>query len=163
CGKCYLPFTPAPSAQGFAGVVMPGAAPPAPAAVPVAPTPAAEAPTLPPQYAAAPPPPPEVATAMPLAGGGWAPPDGAPAMLGAPGPAPAWGTAPLQRVGWEPPAGPAAWPYGQTGAPAPDAVAEGRLFGGRAIAMVAISIGLGIVMQVIAYQFSRDTHRNIDS
>jgi membrane protease YdiL (CAAX protease family) len=53
------------------------------------------------------------------------------------------------------------------GDPAPlgpaDPAADGRLFSGRAIAMVAISIGLGVVMQAIAYQLSRDPSRNVDN
>lgn len=44
-----------------------------------------------------------------------------------------------------------------------DELDDGRLLSGRAIALVATCIGLGIVMQVIAYTISRDSSRNIDS
>lgn len=47
--------------------------------------------------------------------------------------------------------------------PGPDPASEGRLFGGRALALVATCIGLGVVMQAIAYFLSRDANHNTDS
>jgi membrane protease YdiL (CAAX protease family) len=45
----------------------------------------------------------------------------------------------------------------------PDPAAEGRLLSGRALAMVAISIGLGIVIQLVALALSHDHHINQDT
>jgi membrane protease YdiL (CAAX protease family) len=79
-------------------------------------------------------------------------------------PPPAWGAAaPLQRVAWQAPAAPASWTPGAPGPPVSDPAAEGRLFGGRAIALVATCIGLGVVMQTVAYVMSSDTHHNTDT
>ncbi|HVS68368.1 MAG TPA: type II CAAX endopeptidase family protein [Mycobacteriales bacterium] len=188
CGKCYLPFTPSPAVQAaLTGVVMPGAAgpvpdpmpaatpPPAPVAAPAplaAPTdapvgPPTGAPMPPPAgYPTAPmvsPPPPQAAPPDPSM---WAPPAGPPVHQAAPLPpaAPDWGAAaPLQRVGWQPP-GDAPWmaapPFGAPGALPSDPVAEGRLLSGRALAIVAIAIGLGGVFQLIGHAISNDSHLN---
>ncbi|MGN6474302.1 MAG: lysostaphin resistance A-like protein [Mycobacteriales bacterium] len=125
CGMCYLPFTPAPSAQPLAAAVMaPPAAMPAP----------------PPSAVPAPPPP---VPPQPPAGDGnvWAAPVGQPAFAGAPlpPPAPEWGPPPLP-----PPAG--------------DPTAAGRLLSGRAIAIVAISIGLGALYEGIVKLLENDPH-----
>jgi membrane protease YdiL (CAAX protease family) len=48
-------------------------------------------------------------------------------------------------------------------APQPDPAAEGRLLSGRALAVVAISIGLGVVMQLAALALSHDHHINQDT
>ncbi len=97
---------------------------------------------------AAPPPPPPPGPAL------WAAPGGTPAFAGAELPHP---------PGWAPPPGPPAWPPPQQYAPPSDPVAEGRLLSGRALAVVAISIGLGIVMQLAALGLSHDHHINQDT
>ena len=181
CGKCYLPFAPTPSAQGFTAPVMPVATvPAAPAAAVAAP------PTVPPQYAAptpaAPPPmalpptapPPYAAplsqpaptTAMPLDAGPWAAPSDPPLIDGAPLPLPppAFGTAaPLQRVGWQTPQGAPVWSPGPVGAPGPEATADGRLLSGRALAVVVVSIALGAIYQGVVKLLERDSHISIQS
>ncbi len=67
-------------------------------------------------------------------------------------------------MGWQPPEGPPQWmPAPPPGPPGPAAAPQTRLLSGRAIALVAAAIGLGILLQAFAYEISRDPSRTVDS
>lgn len=149
CTSCYLLFAP-PAATALAAgaisgalppvgpdVVIPPQAPPAPvavAALPAAPLPMPPpiAPPVPSQPTAMNPPP-------------WPPPAPAPAHAGWP-----HATGPVDPA--LPLAAPGLWPHL---GPAPIAD-EGRLLSKRALILVSLSIGLGGLMQLVAYGLSRD-------
>ena len=175
CTSCYLLFAPptAASGEGTIAPALPPAGPdvvippqspgtqpavvlppPAPAAAVAQPPPAPVA-LVPTQPTAADPPSSPYVTPLPQAG--WTP----PAEWATPAAESAFSGLPAVPVhpGWAPPAG---WsPPSAVGAPNSDPVAEGRLLSGRALVIVAVSIGIGAVYQGVVKYLERDQNVSI--
>lgn len=171
CNSCYLLFSPRAGASADGAIVgaLPPVGPdvvipaqePSLAAAPQNATAAAPVTSIPfvPDQPTAPPPPPPVwaAPAPPPPPPGWAPdPSWAPPAGAAPPVMPTPGTP--THPGWAPPVG---WapPGGAMAAPAPGA--DGRLLSGRAIVLVAVSIGLGGIYQLVARWLADDPHLSL--